>query len=59
MGCAGSSNTETNDEHKENMNQMKSLANQQRDAAQQMGNLGAQMMKNTMNQGMAQAQSKM
>ena len=54
MGCAGSSNTETNDEHKENMNQMKSLANQQRDAAQQMGNLGAQMMKNTMNQGMAQ-----
>ena len=33
MGCSGNNNTQTNEEHRENMNQMKNLANQQMNAA--------------------------
>ena len=58
MGCTGNS-IETTEQEKENMNQMKNLVNQQKDAAKQMGNLGGQMIKNSVDQRMAQAQTNM
>ena len=49
MGCSGN-NIQTSDEERENMNQFKNLANQQINAAEQIGNLGGQMIKNSAEQ---------